>query len=81
VVALTVLALEELAKIPDPYDTASRAKISRSDLEWPAFWKRCLRNGSKREAIARYGARLVSLSCDRLDRLEQLVRVDHVLGD
>jgi AbiV family abortive infection protein len=56
--ALTILALEELAKIPDLHDTAIRAEITGSDLEWPAFWKRYFRHGQKQEAIASYGTGL-----------------------
>ena len=54
-VALTVLALEELGKIPDLHDTAATAQVSGSADGWLPFWKRFRSHKSKQHRIAAYG--------------------------
>jgi AbiV family abortive infection protein len=56
--ALTILVLEELAKVPDLHDTAVRAALIGSELEWPALWRRYVNHKPKQEKIRDYGKTL-----------------------
>jgi len=53
--ALAVLALEELGKIPDMFDTAVVAKVTGESDVWKQFWRRSVKHKSKQERIAAYG--------------------------
>lgn len=55
--ALTVLALEELSKIPDFHDSARKAAIvsASGDAEWKQFWGSYTRHGAKLKRILSYG--------------------------
>jgi AbiV family abortive infection protein len=53
-IALTVLALEELGKIPDLIDTAVLASISSDASGWSSFWRRYRDHNSKQTRIANY---------------------------
>jgi AbiV family abortive infection protein len=57
--ALVVLALEELAKIPDLHDTAVSAP-STTPSPWPEFWKRFQSHEGKQKRIGEYGKWLVA---------------------
>jgi AbiV family abortive infection protein len=62
-IAITVLALEELAKIPDLSDTAVFAAVRSDQSGWALFWKRWRNHQSKQGRIVNYG-RATGLDAD-----------------
>ena len=55
--ALTILALEELSKIPDFHDGARKAAAgsASAEQEWKEFWGSYTRHGAKLKRILSYG--------------------------
>lgn len=54
--ALSILALEELAKVPELHDQYLDS-TTRTDIEsWKEFWARFVRHQPKQSRIARYGS-------------------------
>jgi AbiV family abortive infection protein len=53
--ALTILALEELAKVPDLYDQYVNPVTRHEGHAWGDFWKRWSRHEPKQKRIAAYG--------------------------
>jgi AbiV family abortive infection protein len=65
--ALTVLSMEELAKVTDIHDTFVRTIIHPPQDSWGAFWERFIRHKPKQRSISKYGESLAAnVSLDNL---------------
>jgi AbiV family abortive infection protein len=56
---LVILALEELAKIPDLHDTCLSSVIRAAPKLWTDFWRRFYRHSDKQALVAAYGRELI----------------------